>query len=138
MKFRHLIGVFFLLTVLACSDKITVSESPVNYKNVTDLSQYNMKVIPEPSTSADNIRLVVYQDCQYNILTGVTKNGNTIEIEKHFNSMMKLPCMMVNDTITIGKLPVGSYTVNYKLMDLSTQVKDPVALAISFNLQIVK
>ena len=138
MKFKYLIGVVFLLTVLACSDKITVSEPEVNYKHVTDLSQYNMKVIPEPPTSAENVRLVVYQDCQYNILTGVTKNGNTIEIEKHFNSMMMLPCMLRNDTIVIGKLPVGTYQVNFKLMDLSTQVKDPVALAISFNLQIVK
>ena len=138
MKIWHLIGVIFLLTVLACSDKITVSESQVNYKHVTDLSQYNMKIIPEPPTSADNIRLVVYQDCQYNILAGVTKNGNTIEIEKHFNSMMKLPCMLRNDTIVIGKLAVGTYQVNFKLMDLSTQVKDHVALAISFNLQLVK
>jgi hypothetical protein len=127
-----------MLTILACSDKITVLEPQVNYKNVTDLSQYNMKIIPESQGSSDNIRLVVYEDCQYNILTGVTKNGNTIEIEKHFNSMMKLACMLRNDTIPIGKLPEGTYRVNYKLMDLSTYVKDPVAMAIAFNMMIVK
>ncbi len=138
MKFRCLIIVSFLLSTVACADKITVTETPVNYKNVTDLSQYNMKLIPEPQTSADNIRLVVYEDCQYNILTGVTRTGNSIEIEKHFNSMMMLPCMLRSDTIVIGKLAVGSYSVNYKLMDLSTRVKDPVALAISFNLLIAK
>ena len=97
-----------------------------------------MKIIPVPPTSADNVRLVIYDDCQYNLLDGVTKTGNTISIEKHFNSMMKLPCMLRNDTIVIGKLAMGTYQVNFKLMDLSTQVKDHVALAISFNLQIVK
>lgn len=138
MKFRHLIGVIFLLTVLACSDKISVSESEVNFKHVIDLSQYNMKIIPVPPTTADNVRLVIYDDCQYNLLSGVTRDGQTISIKKHFNSMMKMPCIIRNDTIAIGKLPVGTYIVNYKLLDSSTQVKDPVAFAISFNFQIAK
>jgi hypothetical protein len=111
---------------------------PIEYTPITDLGKYNMKIIPEPPTSADNIRLVIYDDCQYNLLSGVTKDGNTISIEKHFNSMMKLACMIRNDTIGLGKLPVGTYTINYKLVDLSTLVTNPVALAISYNLQIVK
>ena len=133
--------VFCILLVLfifsnACTDQIIVQSA--DYIPVTDLSKYNMKIIPVTPISSENVRLVIYEDCQYNLLSGVTKNGNTISIEKHFNSMMKLPCMLRNDTIVIGKLSVGSYIVNYKLLDLSTFVKDPVALAISFNLLVSK
>jgi len=135
LKITYLLLVLFFVSN-ACTDQI-IAQSP-DFVPVTDISKYNMKIIPVPPTSADNVRLVIYDDCQYNLLNGVTKNGNTISIEKHFNSMMKLPCMLRNDTIMIGKLAVGTYQVNYKLMDLSTQVKDPVALAISFNLQLVK
>ena len=135
MKITYLLLVLFFVSN-ACTDQIIAQSS--DYIPVTDLSKYNMKIIPVPPTSADNVRLVVYDDCQYNLLSGVTRDGQTISIEKHFNSMMKLACMIRNDTIVIGKLPVGTYTINYKLMDLSMQVKDPVALAISFNLQLVK
>jgi len=135
MKILSLLLVLFLVTN-SCLDQVL--ETSVDYTPVTDPGKYNMKFIPLPPTSADNVRLVIYDDCQYNLLSGVTKSGNTINIEKHFNSMMKLPCMLRNDTIVIGKLAVGTYQVNYKLLDLSSQVKDPVALAISFNLQIVK
>jgi hypothetical protein len=135
MKLGFLLLVLFLATN-GCSDKILVP--PVDYTQVTDLGKYNMKIIPQPATSVDNVRLVIYDDCQYNLLSGVTKDGSVISIEKHFNSMMKLPCMLKNDTIVLGKLSLGNYAIHYKLLDLSTQVKDPVALAISFNLQIVK
>jgi hypothetical protein len=135
MKINYLLLVLFLATN-GCSDKILVP--PVDYTQVSDPGKYNMKIIPQTPTSADNVSLVVYDDCQYNLLSDVTKDGTTITIEKHFNSMMKLACMIRNDTIVIGKLPAGTYIVHYKLLDLSTQVKDPVALAISFYLQIVK
>jgi hypothetical protein len=135
MNIRSLFLFLFLISN-GCVDQVEVT--PVDFTPVTDLGKYNMKIIPQPPTSADNVRLVVFDECQYNVLEGVAKNGYTISIEKHFNSMMKLPCMLRNDTIVIGKLPVGSYTVNYKLMDLSTQVTNPVSLAISFNLLISK
>ena len=135
MNIRWLLLVLFFSSN-ACTDKILVP--PVDYIQVTDPGKYNMKIIPQPATTADNVKLVIADDCQYNLLSGVTKDGTTITVEKHFNSMMKLACMIRNDTIVIGKLAVGNYTIHYKLLDLSTQVKDPVALAISFNLQIVK
>ena len=135
MKIPYVILVLFFVAV-ACTDQVMVP--PVEYTPVTDIGKYNMKIIPQPQTSADNIKLVMYDDCQYNLLDGVTRDGSTISIEKHFNSMMKLPCMLRNDTIVIGKLPFGTYTVNYKLLDLSTAVTNPVSLAISFNLAVLK
>lgn len=118
--------VFFLF---ACTDQVTEAE-------FTDLSEYNMKLIPPNPTSNDEIKLVVYDDCTYNILSGINKNGNTIDIQKQFNSMMKWPCIPSNDTILLGKLAEGNYVVNYKLIDISPQISNPVALAFSFKLQV--
>ncbi len=95
-----------------------------------------MKIIPANPTNNDEIKLLVFDDCTYNLLSGVTRKGNTIDIQKQFNSMMKWPCMMKNDTILIGKLPEGKYTVNYKLVDISTYTTNPVVLSFSFLLPV--
>ena len=136
MKKLNLFLVVGLLLLNGCLD--LVSETTVNYVAAPDLSKYQMKIIPETQTSLDNIGLVVYNECQYKLLNGVTRSGNTIDIEKHFNSMMMVPCMIKNDTIQIGKLPPGIYTVNYKLVDFSTVTKNPVPLAITFKLTLNK
>lgn len=121
----------FFLFITACTDH-------VNEVQLSDLAEHNMKIIPVNPTSNDEIQLVVFDDCTYNTLSEVTRNGNSIEIRKQFNSMMKWPCMIQNDTIQIGKLPVGNYTVNYKLIDISTQVSDPIALSFTFSLPVSK
>ena len=136
MKKLNLFLVVGLLLLYGCLDLVSVTT--VNYIPAPDLSKYSMKIIPEPQTSLDNITLVVYNECQYNLLNGVTRSGNTIDIEKHFNSMMMVPCMMKNDTIQIGKLPPGIYTVNYKLIDFSTVTKNPIPLAITFKITLSK
>lgn len=121
------------MLALACTEKELVIEV-----QLSDLSEHNMKIIPDKPTSNDEIILVVFEDCTYNVLSGVTKSENTIDIRKTFNSMMKWPCFMTNDTILIGKLQEGTYTVNYKLVDLSTQVTDKNALSFSFSLPVSK
>lgn len=132
MKYFNLLFVFFSLSLFACQ-KVSDQE-PVTEVQLADLGNYKMKILPDNLLSSQDVKLVIYDDCGYNILSGVKITGYTIDIEKHFNSMMKLPCMLRNDTILIGKLPIGSYTVNYKLVDLSTLVKDKSTLAISFKL----
>ena len=132
MKYCYLLLVYFFLIMTACNDQI--SEVQFSEVQFADLVNYKMKILPESPGSNDDVRLIVYDDCNYNALKGVTKNGNTIDIEKQFNSMMKLPCMLRNDTISIGKLAVGTYKVNYRLVDLSTQTKEQNTFAISFQL----
>lgn len=130
MKHIALYGLFFFF-MLACSDQ-------VNEVQLVDLSMHNMKIIPDNPTSNDPIKLVIFDDCTYNVLSGVTRTDKTIDIRKQFNSMMKWPCVMKNDTILIGKLPEGTYTVNYKLLDTSTQVTDQTAISFSFSLPVSK
>lgn len=123
----------YLFSAVACTEQVD-SESV----KVSDPAEYNMKFVPQNPGSNDQIVLVIYNDCTYNALFGITKNGNTIDIEKRFNSMMKLPCMMRNDTILIGKLPEGAYAVNYKLFDIATPATPKIALSFAFNLVVSK
>jgi len=109
MKQIVLFGLFFIM--LACSDQVSEVQ-------LTDLSAHNMKIIPEKPTSCDEIKLVVYDDCNYHKLSEIARNGQIIDIEKSFNGAMKWPCIIENDTINIGKLATGTYTVNYTLVDV--------------------
>ena len=129
MKQFTLFGLIFFM--LACSDQV----SEVQF---SDLSKYNMKIIPDNSTSNDQIKLVVFDDCTYNILSGITRNDKTIDIQKHFNNMMKWPCIMKNDTILIGKLTEGSYNVNYTLIDISQQAPQNISVSFSFQMKVTR
>ena len=119
------------LLITSCTKEITDVK-------ISDPSAYNMKLIPASPTSHDQIKLIVYDDCTYNVLSGITREGNTIIVEKQFNSMMKWPCMMENDTIEIGQLPEGTYLIHYKLKDLSTQVSNSLALSLYFKLKVTE
>jgi hypothetical protein len=125
MKLLALFGLFFIM--LACSDQ-------VNEVQLADLSAHNMKIIPEKPTSSDEIKLVVYNDCNYHKLSEIARNGQIIDIEKNFNGAMKWPCIIGNDTIAIGKLASGTYTVNYRLVDVVSS-GSPV-ISFSFHLEV--
>jgi len=120
------------VTCFACVD--IVSETPLPEVTVSELANYKMKILPDVPTSTVDVKLVIYEDCKYNKLNKVERNGSTIDIEKQFNSMIMAPCMLTNDTIPIGKLPAGIYRVNYKLVDLSTVTKNKTPFAIAFKL----
>ena len=129
MKQFALFGLIFFM--LACSDQVSEVQ-------LTDISKYNMKIVPDNPTSNDQIKLVVFDDCTYNVLSGVTRNDKTIDIQKQFNNMMKWPCIMKNDTILIGKLPEGSYNVNYTLIDISQQAPQNIFVSFSFQMKVVR
>lgn len=120
------------ITCFACAD--VVSETPLPEVSVAELANYKMKILPDVPTSSADIKLVILEDCNYNKLNKVERNGSTIDIEKQFNSMIMAPCFMTNDTIPIGKLPDGTYRVNYKLVDLSTVTQNKTPFAIAFKL----
>jgi hypothetical protein len=123
-----------LLFLFACKEQTDNTQLVDNQSS--DLTEHNMKIIPEVPTQSDEIKLVIFDDCTYNVLSGVTRTGNTIDIRKQFNSMMKWPCMMKNDTILIGKLPQGSYNVNYTLIDISQSAPQNISVNFSFRLDV--
>lgn len=128
---KTLILVIFVMVAFSCSEK--VEEVPIS-----NLSDYNMKIIPENPNSNDLIQLVIYDDCSYNVLSEIRKSGNAIRIRKQYNSMMKLPCVIKNDTVAVGVFPAGEYRVNYQLLDTSTEISDPVTISFYFMLTISK
>jgi len=131
MKTVAFIFIIFIFLFTACTEQ-------TNEVQLSNLSDQNMKILPENPGSDDIIKLVIYGDCTYNVLSEIKKVDHAITITKKFNSMMKWPCVMQNDTILVGVFPEGSYTVNYKLVDLSTQVADPNVLSFYFSLLVSK
>jgi len=120
--------VLCVILPIACTKSIVI---PVI---ISDPADHNMKITPSNPTTSDYIKLVVYNDCQYNILTGITLNGNTVQIVKQFNSRIMIPCFITNDTINIGRLPKGSYLLNYKLLDNATS---PPKATLNLNFSLV-
>ncbi len=131
MKYTLLSSFVCFLFFVACTEQI-------DQEKITDPTENNMKIIPANPGINTQISLVIYDDCTYNTLSGIKLNGKTIEIEKQFNSMMKWPCWMRNDTILIGKLSEGAYSVNYKLKDIASQTAPVIALSVTFNLLVSK
>lgn len=115
IKFISAIVLCIAITI-ACTKNMVVTVVII----ISDPAEHNMKIIPPNPVSSDEIKLVVYDDCKYNNLSGITRDGNTVQIVKQFNSRMMIPCFITNDTIKIGKLSQGSYLLNYKLLDNAT------------------
>ncbi len=130
----------FLISILivSCTSSDLVYQQPIPELTIADLAIYKMKIIPEVPIASEDIRLVVYDDCKYNKLVKVQKNGSFIDIEKQYNSMIMAPCMITNDTILIGRLPIGTYGVNYRLVDIARQPELKTTFSVSFKLSISK
>ena len=129
-NYKYLIGTIILSLALfmACSKNIV----PVI---ISDPAEHNMKIIPSNPSASDEIKLVVYDDCQYNKLTSLTRTGSTIQIVRQFNSRVMMPCFITNDTIIIGNLSRGSYIINYKLLDFA-MTPPKASLDLNFGLAV--
>jgi hypothetical protein len=136
MKYYLMLSVVLLLFSNACSDSVYEPQLPA--LTMADLSKYKMKILPDQPVSSAEIRLVVYEECKYNKLMGVKREGSTIVVEKQYNSMIMAPCVLTNDTISLGKLPVGTYRVDYKLVDIAYQPSGKSTFSMTFKLSVAK
>ena len=103
-----------LLVAFACSND-------EDNNQLLNLAENKFTVRPENPSKADEI-LVITFDCAYNQLAYIKKDGYTIEIIKHFNSMMKQPCILKLDTVSLGKLEAGNYQLKLIIVDTSTTI----------------
>ena len=78
----------------------------------------NIEIIPHNPNSNDEISFV-HSVCNYEILTKLEINNNSIVYQREYNSLMKRPCIQVYDTVLIGMLPTGDYLITYELIDIS-------------------
>ncbi len=134
---KVLLWILFFIALATYSCTKNVISPAVTEISISELEKYNMKILPDNPGSADDIKLVIYQDCKYNKFIGVQRSLNNIDIEKQYNSMIMAPCVMANDTILIGKLPVNTYMVYYRLVDIAVQ-PGKTTFALSFKLTISK
>jgi hypothetical protein len=111
--FQLLLTVVVLIIWTACSKN--------DEKLQSELTGNEFILQPAHPVANDEVKLITY-DCQYNHFGYITKKDFDIEVVKHFNSMMKLACILQYDTISLGNLEPGTYTITFSLVDLSTAV----------------
>jgi hypothetical protein len=131
---RQVILYIVLIFLFGCKESADDIQSKEQLK--ADLKAHNMLLLPENPTANDVIKLVVLDDCTYNVLSGVMINMQLIQIRKQFNGFMKWPCVIKNDTILIGKLPQGIYNVNYTLIDISQTDPENIVLSFDFKMPV--
>jgi hypothetical protein len=110
--------IFIALVLLACQDEENFVDEKVDLSSLTE----NEFVVVR---SENQVSMIVH-DCGYNQLRSVNRDENVLEVVKTFNSMMKRPCILRYDTISLGILEPGEYRLDYFLIDLNTLATDSI------------
>jgi hypothetical protein len=129
-----------ILTVMLVLPAVWIFQSCMdNEPEPSDHSQGKNKfnILPSEPTTKDEVRMVVY-DCKYNVLASVTSKGKDITVKKRFNSQMKWPCVLHHDTIPLGKLKQGNYTVVLLIVDTNPAVTDSIYVQEVLSLRVDK
>ena len=133
---RFLQSAAFILQILVLLVLMSCNEEPLP-DNPSDLEAGKFLLLPGVPTSNDIVKMVTY-DCKYNVLAGVKIKGKEIEVKKRFNSQMKWPCILQNDTISLGKLTKGNYKVTFLVIDKNPAVTDSIFSSEAVTLSIKK
>ena len=113
--------VFLIVMVLV----ITCAEEPIIYEEPEKLELTEFTFIPESPTAKEETNLIFY-GCGYYETTSVKIDSPEISIKKHFNGQLKWPCILEYDTISLGKLKKGDYTVTLTIIDTNPFAQDSV------------
>jgi hypothetical protein len=85
-----------------------------------------IRFLPPSPSNSDEV-FFIDSICQYEQLQQIELNGFQINYFRVFNSMMLLPCFPKVDTVSLGNLESGHYTLFYFLIDKSDFVQDSIA-----------
>ena len=87
-------------------------------KNTTDYYEVNsgLKIDPENPKAGDEI-FILEEICSYELLNPLVTNENTITYTRHYNFYTKQPCLLLTDTVSLGQLEEGYYTIKYILIN---------------------
>lgn len=121
----------FLLFVLlpGCLDNL---QSEL-YPDTSTLEPHEITFLPSEPHANDEIKLIFY-DCHYYFTSSITRNLPDIYISKKYNSQLKWPCKLVYDTISLGTLKKGVYTIELNIYDTNPMVKDSLYFSTSKKL----
>jgi hypothetical protein len=112
-----------------------MDDTPPEHNTVVDKKE--TQILPSSPTTNDLVKIIT-NDCKYYVLASVSEKGKDIQIKKRFNSQMKWPCVLVFDTISLGKLKQGNYSITLLIIDTNPIVTDSISSKETFDLVVVK
>lgn len=97
-----------------------------------------VQILPANPTINDDVKIITYK-CNYDVTSYKLDNNNSILLTVYTNSLIKAPCKPVYDTITIGKLSKGNWTLNYFYLDRANVLGDSIIYtkSISFTVSLL-
>lgn len=118
-NYTYLILISLIFACTNCAKEVVSWDDPLSLKSG------EFTFIPKlPKTSLDVN--MVYYGCSYNVTTSVVIDNKNIRVKKHFNGSMKRPCILMNDTIPLGKLNEGNYRVTLEIIDINPFANDSI------------
>lgn len=125
-KLNQLNRILLFITLIFTLTLFTTCETePDLYKDPYGFTIEDIKIIPE-TPSMGNQTKVVFNGCNYFRTFKIKKSYGVIEIKKRFNSQLKWDCKTVSDTISLGYLFYGDYTLKFEIIDINPEIKDSV------------
>lgn len=94
------------------------------YANITFAQSDTIQIIPPNPTINDSVIVVIYT-CEFDINSFSVKD-DTITIITSTNSLICGPCVLIYDTIKIGKFSSGTKYIKYLLVDDEIFTEDSI------------
>ena len=107
--------IFFLLAF--CSEETIIYEDPL----LLEIEEFTF--LPNTPNKNDEVSMIFY-GCEYYQTSSVAIQKKDVEVIKKFNGAMKRPCILVYDTIELGKFHKGTYNVTLKIIDINPFAQD--------------
>jgi hypothetical protein len=125
MIMKKQIITIIILLFLSSIVIISCNKDELKQERNIDIKKDALKFLPQYPTNSDEV-FFIDSICQYEQLQKIEFNGFEINYVRTFNSMMLLPCFPEVDTVSLGNLESGNYTLYYFRIDKSDFVQDPI------------
>jgi hypothetical protein len=135
MKFFATILKLVLVQAVMLVFQSCMDDTPPEHHN--NFHKKETKLDPSNPTTNDVVKLITY-DCKYYQLASVSEKWNNIQIKKRFNSQMKWPCVLTYDTLSLGHLKKGKYSVNLIIIDTNPMVTDSISSIETLALEVAQ
>ncbi|OFX88108.1 MAG: hypothetical protein A2W99_10830 [Bacteroidetes bacterium GWF2_33_16] len=111
---------------------ISCSKEELNQISDSKLKGDTVRFLPLNPSSSDEV-FIIDSICQYELLKTIEINGFQINYIRTFISGMGLACFPEIDTVSLGKLDSGNYTLFNILIDRNPRVQDSIARVDTFH-----
>jgi hypothetical protein len=95
-------------------------------KDNTAFLNHHLRIYPVNPRAKHEIKIIEKEASSCETLFVKVNDDNRIEYTRRFDSRLLLPCLSFTDTVSIGHLPAGNYTILYKLIDTALPTSDSI------------